>query len=80
MAIILEAAYSKKLGLPNYSSHSFVVSIRTELSDLTQVEEESTRLYALLQQSVDNEIRQVGFLPDAASYGMHAGHRHRQGR
>lgn len=71
MAIILEAAYSKKLGLPNYSSHYYVVSIRTELSDLTQVEAESARLYALLQQSVDNQIRQVGFLPDATSYGMH---------
>ena len=70
MAIILEAAYSKKLGLPNYSSHSYVVSIRTELSDLTQVEAESARLYALLQQSVDNEIQQVGFLPDATTYGM----------
>ncbi len=70
MAIILEAAYSKKLGLPNYSSHSYVVSIRTELSDLTQVEAESARLYALLQQSVDNEIQQVGFLPDATRYGM----------
>ncbi len=70
MAIILEAAYSKKLGLPNYSSHSFVVSIRTELSDLCQVEAESARLYALLQQSVDNQIQQVGFLPDATRYGM----------
>ena len=70
MAIILEAAYSKKLGLPNYSSHSFVVSIRTELSDLTQVEEESARLYRLLQQSVDDEIQHVGFLPDATRYGM----------
>ena len=72
MAIILEAAYSKKLGLPNYSSHSYVVSIRTELSDLTQVEAESARLYALLQQSVDNEIQQVGFLPDATTYGMNS--------
>ena len=70
MAVILEAAYSKKLGLPNYSSHSYVVSIRTELSDLTQVEAESARLYALLQQSVDSEIQQVGFLPDATTYGM----------
>ena len=70
MAIILEAAYSKKLGLPNYSSHSYVVSIRTELSDLTQVEAESARLYALLQQSVDHEIQQVGFMPDATRYGM----------
>ena len=71
MAIILEAAYSKKLGLPNFSSHSYVVSIRTELTDLTQVEAESARLYTLLQQSVDNEIQQVGFLPDATRYGMH---------
>ena len=70
MAIILEAAYSKKLGLPNYSSHSYVVSIRTELSDLTQVEEESARLYALLQQSVDSQIQEVGFLPDGTIYGM----------
>ncbi len=70
MAIILEAAYSKKLGLPNYSSHSYVVSIRTELADLTQVEAESARLYALLQQSVDGQIQEVGFLPDANTYGM----------
>ena len=72
MAIILEAAYSKKLGLPNFSSHSYVVSIRTELSDLTQVEAESARLYALLQQSVDGQIQQVGFLPDGNTYGLHA--------
>lgn len=71
MAIILEAAYSKKLGLPNFSSHSYVVSIRTELSDLTQVEAESARLYTLLQQSVDDQIQQVGFLPEATTYGMH---------
>ncbi len=70
MAIILEAAYSKKLGLPNYSSHSYVVSIRTELSDLTQIEAESARLYALLQQSVDGRIQKVGFLPDATTYGL----------
>ena len=83
MAIILEAAYSKKLGLPNFSSHSYVVSIHVELSDLTHVEEESARLYSLLQQSVDNEIRQVGYLPDATTYGMdgnHSGdHRNRNG-
>jgi hypothetical protein len=70
MAITFEATYSKKLGLPNYSSHCFVVSLRTELSDLSQVEEESARLYALLQQSVDREVLEVGFLPDASTYGM----------
>ncbi len=51
--------------------HSYVVSIRTELSDLTQVEEESARLYSLLQHSVDQEIQAVGFLPDGTTYGMH---------
>ena len=71
MAVILEAAYSKKLGLPNYSSHSYVVSIRTELADLTQVEQESARLYVLLQQSVDGQIQEVGFLPESTTYGMH---------
>ncbi len=74
MAVILEAAYSKKLGLPNFSSHSYVVSIRAELSDLTQVEAESARLYTLLQQSVDHQIQQVGFLPDGTTYGMDTEH------
>ena len=73
MAIELQATYSKKLGLPNYSSHCYVVSLRTELSDLSQVEAESTRLYALLQQSVDREVQEVGFLPDATTYGMDQG-------
>ena len=74
MAIILEAAYSKKLGLPNFSSHSYVVSIRTELADLSHVEAESARLYTLLQQSVDAQIQEVGFLPDGNTYGMHSNH------
>ena len=73
MAIELQATYSKKLGLPNYSSHCYVVSLRTELTDLSQVEAESTRLYALLQQSVDREVQEVGFLPDATTYGMDGG-------
>ena len=73
MAIELQATYSKKLGLPNYSSHCYVVSLRTELTDLSQVETESTRLYALLQQSVDREVQEVGFLPDATTYGMDGG-------
>ena len=73
MAIELQATYSKKLGLPNYSSHCFVVSLRTELTDLSQVEAESARLYVLLQQSVDNQVQEVGFLPDATTYGMDQG-------
>ena len=61
--ITLEANYSKKLGLPGYSSHQFSVSLKTELADVTQVQAESTRLYALLQQSVDSHIQQIGYLP-----------------
>ena len=65
----LSANYSKKLGLPAYSSHSFSASVEIELTDLWQVETESAKLYALLQQSVDREIQQVGFVPDPAQYG-----------
>jgi hypothetical protein len=69
MAIKLSANYSKKLGLPAYSSHSFSASVEIELTDLTQVEAECAKLYALLQHSVDREIQQVGFVPDPAQYG-----------
>ena len=80
MAIILEAAYSKKLGLPNYSSHSYVVSIRTELNDISQVPEESSKLYKMLQEAVDKEIQEVGYMPDATQYGMNnGGGRHANG-
>ena len=73
MAITLEANYAKKLGLPNFSSHQYCVTIRTELTDLSQVEAESSRLYALLQTAVDREIQNVGFMPDASTYGMKPG-------
>ena len=73
MAIVLEANYAKKLGLPNFSSHQYCVTIRTELTDLSQVEAESARLYALLQTAVDREIQEVGFMPDASRYGMNNG-------
>jgi hypothetical protein len=73
MAIVLEANYAKKLGLPNFSSHQYSVTIRTELTDLGQVEAESARLYRLLQDAVDHEIEHVGFMPDATTYGMNNG-------
>lgn len=61
--ITLEANYSKKIGLPGYSSHQFSVTLKSELTDVTQAQAESQRLYALLQHSVDDNIRQVGYLP-----------------
>ena len=72
MAIIIEANYSKKIGLPAYSSHAYSVTIRTEVSDLTQVERESAQLYALLQESVDRNIQEVGFTPDGNGNGSSA--------
>jgi len=61
--ITLECNYSKKLGLPGYSSHQFAITLRTEIADLAQVQTESSRLYKLLQEGVDNSIKEVGFLP-----------------
>ena len=72
MAIIIEANYSKKLGLPCYSSHSYSVTIRSEVADLSQVERESAKLYAILQGSVDREIQEVGFIPDSNGHGSAA--------
>jgi hypothetical protein len=72
MAIKLSANYSKKLGLPEYSSHSFSASVEVELTDITQVESECQKLYELLQHSVDQEIQQVGFVPNPG-YGSNNG-------
>src|SRR5512142_2663916 len=78
MPVILEANYSKKLGLPAYSSHQYMITLRTELSDLSQVEAESSRLYALLQSSVDCELQKPGFVPEAPK-GNGNGHGQHQG-
>lgn len=68
--ITLECNYSKKLGLPQYSSHQFSITLRTEIADLGSVQTESARLYALLQQSVDASIQQTGFLPQSNGNGQ----------
>lgn len=70
MSIQIEASYAKKCGLPHFSSHSFMVTVRAEISSLRRLETESTRLYLLLQESVDKQMQQVGFLPDPTKYGM----------
>jgi hypothetical protein len=70
MAVILAMTYQKKLGLPNFSSHSCSVSVTVEIADASLAAQESSKLYALLQTAVDNEIQQVGFMPDATTYGM----------
>jgi hypothetical protein len=64
MVIVLEANYSKKLGLPGYSSHQYSVTIKTEVTDPNLVQAESNRLYGLLQTCVDSQIQKNGFLPE----------------
>ena len=79
MALKLIANYSKRLGLPGYSSHQFSVSVETEISNINDVAGESTRLYQTLQQSVDEEIQHTGFVPDEgygiSEQGARNGHR-----
>src|SRR5215472_18212409 len=69
MAVKLIANYAKRLGLPGYSSHQFSVWIETELQNLDNVREESTRLYDSLQEVVDQQIQKTGFVPPDG-YGM----------
>jgi hypothetical protein len=69
MAIKLIANYSKRLGLPGYSSHQFSVSVETELSAAGDIAAESERLYQLLQSNVDEQMLHTGFVPPG-NYGM----------
>ena len=69
MAIKLIANYSKRLGLPGYSSHQFSIEIETELVTTDDVAAESARIYELLQTNVDEQIRTIGFVP-SGNYGM----------
>jgi|TARA_B110000908_G_scaffold140188_2_gene167201 hypothetical protein len=72
MAITLEANYSKKLGLPQYSSHQYSITVRTEVSSLSKIDAASEHLYQQLQEAVDREIQNPGFLPgDGGSQSTH---------
>lgn len=68
MALKLIANYSKRLGLPGYSSHQFSVCVETEIGSIEDVGDESNRLYHTLQRSVDHEIQRTGFVPQGG-YG-----------
>ena len=70
-AIQLIPNYSKRLGLPGYSSHQFEVSIETEIPHTSELASETERLYGSLQAAVDAQIQQVGFVPDE-HYGTQA--------
>ena len=63
MAVIIEMAYGKKLGLPEYSSHNFNVSLKVEVASLEDIHAEVERVYRILQTSVDEQIVNPGFVP-----------------
>jgi len=78
MAITLEANYSKKIGLPGYSSHQYSLTVRKEVADVADVHRESEELHATLQSAVDHELRHSGWLPESSGNGSN-GHQHRNG-
>ena len=67
--LIIEANYSKKLGLPGSSSHQYSITLRAEISDVSQVSAKSQELHGLMQDCVDREIQQTGFLPGSNGNG-----------
>ena len=68
MAVKIIANYSKRLGLPGYSSHQFSVSVERELTSTDNVSAEASALYDTLQRAVDQEMQKTGFVPDT-EYG-----------
>ncbi len=77
MAVFLELTYGKKLGLPAYSSHSFSITLRSEVSELKDLDREASKIYCLLQDAVDRQIVESGYTPvplGAGSPESHNGH------
>ncbi len=67
MAIVIESSYGKTIGLPGYSSHKFLVSVKSEVTDLGDVPAEARRICQILQESVDSQITNPGYVPTAGS-------------
>ena len=62
MAVLLQFDYNKRLGLPAYSSHSFGITMKAEVTDLERIGEEAERAYGLLQSAVDSQIVHQGYV------------------
>ena len=63
MATVLKATYTTGLTQAGLSDHRFSLSLRTKVADLTQVQTECARLYAVLQASVENMLQDHGSPP-----------------
>jgi len=62
MAVLLQFDYNKRLGLPAFSSHSFGITMKAEVTDLAKIGEEAERAYGLLQSAVDAQIVHSGYV------------------
>lgn len=67
MAVLLQFDYNKRLGLPAYSSHSFGITMKAEVTDLAKIGEEAERAYGLLQSAVDSQIVHQGFVSNESN-------------
>ena len=67
MAVLLQFDYNKRLGLPAYSSHSFGITMKAEITDLEKIGEEAERAYGLLQSAVDSQIVHQGFVSNESN-------------
>jgi hypothetical protein len=63
MSVHLELNYGKKIGLPEYSSHNFSVSLKTEIPTTDDIPVAVERVYRILQESVDAQITHPGYVP-----------------
>ena len=63
MATVLKATYTTGLTQAGLSDRRFSLSVRTKVADLTQVQTECARLYAVLQASMENVLQNHGSLP-----------------
>jgi hypothetical protein len=55
MAIVFEANYSKKLGLPGYSSHQYNVTVRVELADMGTADDQCRATHNYQQQQTQRK-------------------------
>ena len=67
MAVIPDINYTKKLGLPNYSSPSLGIGLKAEVANLDEVQGEVEKAHSLLQSAVDSQIVHQGFVSNESN-------------
>jgi len=67
MPIIIKSSYTKKLGLPGCSSHSYSLTVETELSDISQLDRQSAQLTARKTPWMTSSCAGTSLRPERAS-------------